>query len=168
MDELFDKLKDGASKAKDNAEKIAKKVAQRTSNVINQTKLTFAVNEAQNKVKDAYSEIGKIMYKKHLDGLETDEIYSELLEKIDKLMDEISMLNDKIAELKNSLKCPECGAFNSVDSEYCSKCGAQLSSDDEAEEDVEIDIDEAYDAADDSIEYNIDEDVITIDPKKPE
>ena len=48
MDELFDKLKDGASKAKDNAEKIAKKVAQRTSNVINQTKLTFAVNEAQN------------------------------------------------------------------------------------------------------------------------
>lgn len=167
MDELFDKLKDGASKAKDSAEKIAKKVAQRTSNVINQTKLTFAVNEVQNKIKDAYSEIGKMMYERHLDGIETDELFSELLEQIDKLMDEVSMLNDKIAELKNSLKCPECGSYNSVESEYCSKCGAQLQAEEEAEE-ITLDIDEAFDAADTAIDADDDEDVITINPKKPE
>lgn len=167
MDELFDKLKDGASKAKDNAEKIAKRVAHRTSNVISQTKLTFAVNEAQNKIKDAYSEIGKIMYKKHLDGAETDESFTDLIEQIDKLMNEVSMLNDKIAELKNSLKCPECGAFNTVDSEYCCKCGAHLKSESEDDE-VVLDVDEAFETAEDSIEYNTDEDVITIDPKKPE
>ena len=56
MDEFFDKLKDGAYKAKGGAERIAKEVAKRTSNAITYTKLTFAVNEAQNKVKDIYTE----------------------------------------------------------------------------------------------------------------
>lgn len=167
MDELFDKLKDGASKAKDSAEKIAKKVAQRTSNVINQTKLTFAVNEAQSKIKDAYADIGKMMYEKHLDGVETEELFTDLFEQIDKLMDEVSMLNDKIAELKNSLKCPECGAYNSVEAEYCSKCGAQIKSDEETEE-ITLDVDEAFEAADTIDAAEVDEDVITINPKKPE
>ena len=62
MDEFFDKIKDGASKAKDSAEKLAKKVVKHTSDAITNTKLSISINEANNKIKDIYSEIGKALY----------------------------------------------------------------------------------------------------------
>lgn len=164
MDEIFDKIKDGASKAKDGAARIAKEVAKRTSNVIAHTKLTFAVNEAQSKIKDIYGEIGKTLYTKHLDGIDCGEDFTDSFAQLDNLMDEVEALTAKIAELKNSLKCPECGAYNSSESDYCSKCGAHLVKEETEEEDGAVD--DAFTEAD--MDDEDDEDVIIIDPKKPE
>lgn len=152
MDELFDKLKDGASKAKDGAERIAKEVAKRTSNVITNTKLSYLINESNSKINDVYTLIGKEMYKKYLDGELVDSEFEEKFEQIDKLMKDIDSINEKKAELKNSLRCAECGTFNPLTSDYCSKCGAELSHDIPTEDDE----DAVYDA----------EDIITIDPQE--
>lgn len=161
MDELFDKIKDGAYKAKDGASKIAKQVAKKTSNAISITKLSFTVNETQGKIKDIYTEIGKSLYAKHLDGNDYEEFTDEL-NHIDKLMEEIEALNDKIADLKNSLKCDECGALNPTTSDYCAKCGAALPKDAEDNDD-EISIEDAFESAEDD-----DEEIIIITPQKPE
>ncbi|MCH5211899.1 MAG: zinc ribbon domain-containing protein [Oscillospiraceae bacterium] len=166
MDEIFDKIKDGATKAKDGAAKIAREVAKRTSNAITHTKLAFAVNETQNKIKDVYGEIGKTLYAKYLDGEDFGEEFSDSFDQLDKLMDEVEALNAKIAELKNSLKCPECGAYNPNESDYCSKCGAHLVKEEAATESEAADIEEAFaEAETDDAE---DEEVIVINPKKPE
>ncbi len=161
MDEFFDKIKDGASKAKDSAGKIAKEVAKRTTKAITHTKLAFAVNETQNKVKDIYSEIGKEIYAQHLEGADFGEYFADYFDQLDKLMEEIEMINSKMAELKNSLKCPECGAYNSNDSEFCSKCGAHIKDKDVSDD--KDDIEDAFNAAEDD-----EEEVIVINPKKPE
>ena len=163
MDEIFDRIKDGASKAKDGATKIAKEVAKRTTNAITHTKLTFAVNEAQSKIKDIYGEIGKNLYSKYLDGEDCGEEFADSFDQLDKLMDEVEALNSKIAELKNSLKCPECGSYNPNESDFCAKCGAHLVKEEDAEE-AEADIEEAFAEA----EADEDEEVIVINPKKPE
>lgn len=162
MDEIFDKIKDRAAKAKDNAEKIAKEVAKRTSKAITQTKLSFAVNEAENKIKDVYTEIGKALYAMHLDGEDKDDTFAASFEQLDKLNEELEMINAKIAELKNSVKCDECGAYNANDAEYCAKCGSQLDHS-EAEVEAEDEIDGAFAETEDD-----DEEVIVINPKKPE
>lgn len=156
MDDFFDKLKDGAGKAKDGAERLAKEVAKRTSNAITHTKLSFAINEAQNKVKDTCSEIGKLVYKKYLDGEAFPEEFSPLLSQIDALMEEESILTQKLNELKNNIVCTDCGAKNAAGSKFCSSCGQTLNTDDDFSEE---DISEAYDN---------DDDVIIIEPKKPE
>lgn len=169
MDEFFDKLKDGAYKAKGGAERIAKEVAKRTSNAITYTKLTFAVNEAQKKVNDVYTEIGKNMYEKYLEGEGYADTFTASFEQIDRLMDEISALNEKTAELKNTLKCPECGASNPAEADYCIKCGSHLSH--ETDDDYEDDIDSAYEEAEslaDDDDEDDDDDVIIINAKKPE
>ncbi len=72
-------------------------------------------------------------------------------------MEEIEILNDKIAELKNSLKCADCGTLNSNSSDFCSKCGSPLP---KQESEEEIDINDADEIDDD--------DVIIITPQKPE
>ena len=142
MDELFDKIKDGATKTKDAAGKLAKEVAKRTSNAISSTKLSYSINGAQNKIEDIYSQIGKTIYDKYLEG-ESDDRFTEEFEKIDALMQDIESLQNKKAELKNSIRCIECETLNSKDAEFCSQCGAKLqniqtSSDDEDEEVEEI------------------------------
>ncbi len=125
MDELLDKIKDGASKTKDAAGRLAKEVAKRTSNAITSTKLSYAINDANNKIKDIYAEIGKTMYEKYLDdGYDSD--FASEFEKISVLMQDIEILETKKAELKNVLRCSECGTFNPATSEYCAKCGSKL------------------------------------------
>ena len=102
MDEFIDKIKDGASKTKDAAGRIAKQVAKHTSNAITSTKLTYAINEANNKIKDIYSQIGKTMYEEYLDGATVNEQFADMFEKIDALMHDIEALQAKKAELKKS------------------------------------------------------------------
>lgn len=139
MDELFDKIKGGAAKTKDAAEKLAKEVAKLTTNAISSTKLSYAINEAQNKIEDIYSQIGKAMYEKYLDGEAISEFADEF-DKIDALMQDVESLQNKKAELKNSIRCTECETLNSTDSEFCSKCGAKLQETDTTpdEDDEEI------------------------------
>lgn len=166
MDEqFFDKIKSGAYKTKDNAGRWAKEVAKRTSNAVNHAKLAFAVNDANSKVKDICAEIGKSIYSNYLDGKEVPEELKPSLEQLDKLMEEIEAINAKIAELKNSLKCPECGAFNPTDSEFCAKCGSPLGSEESGGENI---VDDAFEEADAAADDDEDEEVIVINPKKPE
>ena len=149
MEELFDKIKDGATKTKDAASRLAKEVAKRTSNAITSTKLSYSINEANNKIKDIYAEIGKTMYEKYLDNGDESDFASEF-EKISVLMQDIEILETKKAELKNVLRCAECGTLNPTTSEYCAKCGAKLAE---------------YTAGSDVTQYD---DVITITPEKGE
>lgn len=153
MEELFDKIKDGASKTKDAAGRLAKEVAKRTSNAITSTKLSYAINDANNKIKDIYAEIGKTIYEKYLDGEAVDSEFTDAFEKINAYMDDIEALQAKKSELKNVLRCADCDTLNPVTSDFCSKCGAKLTVSDDTEEAV----------ADEDVE-----DVITITPEKGE
>lgn len=151
MEEVFDKIKEHAYKAKDGAVKLTKTVIDKTNNVVNQTKLKFAISETEDKIKDIYTEIGKAVYEKYAD---TDEaccgFVAEKCGKIDALKEEVADLKEQLAQLKETVKCGSCGAYNHADDVYCSKCGEKLKDEDDFEEDI-----------DDSV------DVVTITPKKP-
>ena len=136
MDELFDKIKDGASKTKGAAERIAKEVAKRTSNAIASTKLSYSINEANNKIKDIYAEIGETIYKDYLDGNFENSQFADKFEKIGSLINDIDALQAKKAELKNGLYCNKCDTINSTDSDYCAKCGTKLEKYNEFDEDI--------------------------------
>lgn len=153
MDELFDKIKGGASKTKDTAGKWAKVFAKHTSNAITSTKLSYSINDAKNQITDIYTEIGKTIYEKYKNGEYSNLEFESEFERIDALITDIDELRDKKAELKNVLRCEECGTMNPQSSEYCSKCGAKLTDSNE----LEIDDDTADD-----------DDVITITPVQGE
>lgn len=143
MDEFFERLKEQAYKAKDEAAKLGKQVYAKTNNVISQTKLSFAINETDSKIKDVYSEMGKKLYEAYLiSGNCIDELKEEC-EQLDALIKEKEALREKMSELKESVKCPECGKYNKSDASYCSKCGAKLSDSDD--EYAQKQSEEAYD-----------------------
>ena len=121
MDEFFERLKEQAYKAKDEAAKLGKQVYAKTNNVISQTKLSFAINETDSKIKDVYSEMGKKLYEAYLiSGNCIDELKEEC-EQLDALFKEKEALREKMSELKESVKCPECGKYNKSVDEYAQK-----------------------------------------------
>lgn len=148
MDEMFDKIKEQAYKAKDGAVTVAKTVIDKTNDIVNKTKIKFSINETKGKIDDLYLEMGKKVYNYYKATGEVSESMLESCTVIDALMDEIETMKQQIAELDEDVICTYCGANNKKDDVYCSKCGKKI-----------------YEAFEDEED---DDGVITIAPKKPE
>lgn len=161
MDEIFEKLKSGAHKFKKSAKKVTKQVVRKTNDAVSQTKINFAINETENKITEIYEDMGRSVYREYLKTGAGDEGMIESCVQIDKLFTEIDDLKEKIAELKHSVKCPNCGDYNKNGSSYCSKCGTELNpSEDNKEE-------EAPDEEEESTEQPSNKKVVTIRARKP-
>lgn len=126
MDEMFEKIKEGVIKAKDGAEKFTKVAVKKTTDVVSQTKLNYAVSEVEDKIKQIKIELGETLYAEHKNGAGFEGEILERCEKIDKLNEEINTLKEKIAELKNAVICSSCGEYNGSGNVFCAKCGAKL------------------------------------------
>ncbi len=143
MDKLIDTIKKGLSIAVTEAGKITKTVAGKTNNLVDVTKLNLALNEAERKIVALYEKIGETVYAKYTEGALSCDEFDEILKEIDAFKAEQESIKAQIAELKNAITCPECGVNNDKGSEFCSKCGAKLSAEDEkAEEDKVIEVTE--------------------------
>ena len=129
MDEFFCKVKEHAAKAKDEAARLAHQMADKTNNIMTQTKISFAVNETEEKINEIYTNMGKKVYDRYTEGNLLCECMRESCEKLDELAEELADLKEKLAEVKNSVKCEKCGGRNSKESYYCAKCGVALKED---------------------------------------
>lgn len=133
MSTLWDDLKDRLSSAKESGKKIAKIAIDKTTNAVDITKLNLAKNEADGKINKLYAKIGELIYNQYKDGSEFDGDIGEALIEIDKFQAESDELKEQIAALKSTFACPTCGQQNDKSNEYCSKCGAKLSQDNDAD-----------------------------------
>ncbi len=180
MSDFLDKVKSGANKMLDEVAKAAKTASQKTNNAVTQTKLSYSVHETEGKIKAVYAEMGKKIYDACKAGGEAPE-FAESVEKIDKMYEEIAELKTKIAELKESVQCEQCGEYAKAGSKFCPKCGAALTTiaEDLAAEFVEnvvpevaVETEEAAEEAAESAKEVNDTDepakrVVTIKAKKP-
>lgn len=167
MSDFFEKVKSNAHKTKDEAVKIGRQVLGKANNVVGQTKLNFAINDAENKIKDIYAEMGKKIYRNRLSQTQDYDTLEENCAQIDKLFEEINALKDKMAELKDSVKCSNCGAYNKQDSLFCSNCGTPIKdSNDDSASDFYDEQDSTADDEEEEAPETVKK-VITIKAKKP-
>ncbi len=138
MDEIFDKIKTYADVAIDQAGKLGKSAASKTENVVSRAKVKYAISETEGQIKAIYTALGEKVYKKYLEGGDITGDWLEDCEKISGFNAELESLNAQLAELRESVKCGECGTYNSSDNKFCSKCGAKLT-------DIKDDIEETAD-----------------------
>lgn len=129
MENLFDNLKKGMSVALNEAEKLTKVVKDKTVNIYDTTKLNLALSNTQGKLDKHYQKIGEIMYQRYLDNRNVGDDIEAYCEEIAAFVSEINELKSRIADLKNTAECPSCGHTNDKSGDFCSKCGAKLTSD---------------------------------------
>ena len=128
----FDKLLNGVySKAKH----ITKCVTVKAGETVEAAKLKFAIGETEDKISECKKKIGDIIYKEYLKTKDFEGELGEYCRKIENLQDDIEVMKDKMAEVKNSKRCSVCGALNNEKNTFCAECGEKL--DKQGEEDDE-------------------------------
>ena len=110
----------------DKISKVALGIAKGTNKVVESSKVSIDLLEKKDELKEKYAEIGKL-----LADCENEEIIEKLgindkMTEIRALSNEIVELKIKLSEIKNTKKCPDCGANISKNSAYCNICGSKL------------------------------------------
>jgi len=126
MEDFVSKIKKGAKKAFGEAEKFTSAAVTKTGNAVNQTKMNYAINGNEDKIKNILSEIGAIVYEEYKSGCEFPENIDVKLKAVENLYDEIAELKAKIAEMNKTVVCPKCGNYIASDSVFCANCGFKI------------------------------------------
>lgn len=113
---VFDNIKETISNA-------AKTAVNKSNELVEATKLKFAISDAEGEIKKLYEKMGKGIYDSFKSGEEPSEDLKDTCAQIDKLYESLDELKAKLREYKNVKLCANCGAEMDADSAFCSKCG---------------------------------------------
>jgi uncharacterized coiled-coil DUF342 family protein len=115
-------FEDAVIKAKVAADYAGKK----TGEFVEISKLRISASETERKIGDEYRELGKMVYKASKEHTDCTEYVQEKATAIDALYAEFTEINNKINDLRNVKKCPQCFYINQQEAEFCMKCGIKL------------------------------------------
>lgn len=110
------------------ARDIADAAGKKTSEIYEVSKYKYECIKLNGEIKRLYEQLGSSVYSMVKGGYDNNELVESLTEEIDEHLDRLKAINELIAGMKNLSLCPVCGAKNSADSLYCSKCGSKLRS----------------------------------------
>lgn len=118
-------FKDSISKFAKQAAEGAKTAAKKSGDMVEITKINMQISSTEDKIKDIYSEIGKVVFIKFELGKEVDPDTLDLCNQAAEIKSNIEVLRQKIQELKNIKVCPGCGYEINDSTVFCPKCGAK-------------------------------------------
>ena len=82
------------------------------------------IQEANKRINDYYTELGKAYFALH--SGDSEPALSDLVGNILREMGIIQMLGEEIKQIKGVVKCPVCGSENGNGAQFCSSCGSPL------------------------------------------
>ncbi|GAA0181637.1 hypothetical protein SH2C18_41440 [Clostridium sediminicola] len=102
----FNKLKKSASETASvvakSAKENSKKVADKSGELLESSKLSLKISSEESKISTLYKEIGKITYENYKYGSAIDNSVADLCVNIDEINESIQTLKDQITALKNT------------------------------------------------------------------
>ena len=113
-------------KVKSTATKTARIAKEKSGELYDVTRLSFAINELETKIEKLYKNIGMLVYRDYENGVEFSEDIVLLLQDIDSKYEEIVAIKEEINKIKNVEKCPKCQKTNPADANFCLSCGEKL------------------------------------------
>ena len=110
----------------DKAISVANVAGKKTEEVVESSKLKLQEVSIDAQIADCYEQIGSLVYRSRKAEVDNEEEITKLMQEVDQLLEELSQVQCKRAELRKARKCPNCGASCDLDSTYCSRCGMLL------------------------------------------
>jgi DNA-directed RNA polymerase subunit RPC12/RpoP len=104
--------------------KFGKNVAQKSSDIIEITKLNMSISQERDKINKLYREIGEAVYQQYKLG--NDLGFGDKCGQVFEVESKIEEYQNKIMQIKNLAKCPGCGSEVGTETIYCSYCGAKV------------------------------------------
>lgn len=116
--------KDTAEVVAQTAKESSIKIAKKSEELVEVSKLNLAINSEESKLEDIYMEIGKEVCEKHAAGIYIDPDLVEQCTIALEIQDSVKEMKSKVIEIKNKKICPECEEIINSETAFCPKCGA--------------------------------------------
>jgi hypothetical protein len=117
----------------------------KTGEVIDVSKIRLNIAEISKEICNNYEILGKLCYENQKSGEIAGEEAEKIISKIDSLLLDLKDKEAKLSQMRNKVKCQNCGNDNEPNYTFCSKCGTKLECKDKEKPqpipEVEIDID---------------------------
>ena len=119
MQEFFEKVKDTVSET-------AKVAVKKSSELVEITKVKFAISEQETSLKNMLCSIGDYVYNRYKNGEIFDETVLEKCSTVDEIHEKINDLEYRVAVLKKEKICAQCAKNNPENACFCIQCGAEF------------------------------------------
>ncbi len=124
--ELLDRIKATASAFGEVAYTAGREAGKKAGETLELAKLNMKIFDLNAEIELIMKKLGKVIYDTHC-GKEADEgSIDNLLKEADEKNAEVEVLRAKVAELKKTVICKNCGGVCNKNDQYCRKCGTQL------------------------------------------
>lgn len=119
-----------ANKAKEVFDIVGKK----TGEIVDLQKLKVSRSSILAKMSKEYEALGRIVYDNIKNGIDADSGTEERVANIDARINDLTLVDAKIAASKGTRICPTCSSPNDEDAVFCNKCAQKLIFESESEE----------------------------------
>ncbi len=110
------------NKAKDAAEAAGRK----TGELVDVTKLKMEIARTERDLAATYEGLGRLAYDAKKGAEDQTELMDSCVAHIDELTAQLNAQREKLAEMKNAVRCAACGTLNDQDAVFCKACGGKL------------------------------------------
>ena len=109
--------------------KAAKDLGNRADSFVETQKIRAKILSEQKMIEKDFTDLGKIIYKKYVDGEPLDETMAEVCEDVTQRKIAIAAYRETIAKMNGETICAACGASVPADAAFCMQCGAPIDRD---------------------------------------
>lgn len=104
--------------------KTARELGGRAETLYETQKMKNRISGEERQIQKIMAEIGKIIYRRYLDGTPLEDSQKMLCEQIDQRMEKIARYKESLAGVKGRKICPSCGSSVDGSASFCPHCGA--------------------------------------------
>ena len=122
-------------KIMDKAKVYASAASKKTGEVVEVSKLKLKEIQANSELRDAYADLGAIVYDMKKSGAVNEDLIDTCIEGIDEIRAKLDDVSDRYHAVKKTVRCDFCGAQNKAGSLFCNQCGANLAVEEARKED---------------------------------
>ena len=109
--------------------KAAKDLGNRADSFVETQKIRAKILSEQKMIEKDFTDLGKIIYKKYVDGEPLEETMAEVCEDVTQRKIAIAAYRETIAKMNGETICAACGASVPADAAFCMQCGAPIDRD---------------------------------------
>ncbi|WMJ22393.1 zinc-ribbon domain-containing protein [Paludicola sp. MB14-C6] len=110
----------------DKAKDVYDVASKKTGELVEVSKLKMECVKVNNEIKKLYEKLGSCVYSMMKANYDNKDVVDGLVEEIDENLAKLSVLNQKLSDIKNVVICKACGAKNPEANYFCSKCGSRI------------------------------------------
>lgn len=106
--------------------KAAKDIGNRADSFVETQKIRSKILLEQKLIEKDFTDLGKMLYKKYVDGEPLDETMAELCDDVTQRKIAIAGYRETMAKMNGETICAACGASVPEDAAFCMQCGAPI------------------------------------------